>query len=160
MVVAPLTVMAGRSDLRGGALSVACIAAVLVIVCSGCGRTSARQVAPSATALGWQTQAQQLLHRYGLQATIEPTQIWRKKLRFRPTDMGFVLYADASQSIGLDLKAHAGQQARAFSMPVRHTSPDGPLSAVFIIGRGEVIGACLLYNATPGVMSLAGRPGT
>jgi hypothetical protein len=153
-----LTSKRDRSSRRVAAVSAACLAALLLAGIGCGGRPPAGNTTPSPTLSGWQVEAQRLLDKYALQATGEPAQIWHRRLRFRPVDMGFVLYADASQRIGLDLRAHAGQKAFAFSIPVRRETPDGPLSAVFIVRRDTVIGACVLYNATPGVMALADRP--
>lgn len=149
-----------RSGRRVDALCVACVALVLLMACAGCGgqATSSRTTPPPA-ASGWQAEAQQLLHKYGLHATGEPTMTWRNKLRFRPGDMRSILYADVSESIGLDLRAHAGQWARGFWIPVRPETQDGPNAAVFIVVDNEVVGACVMYDATPGIMSLADRPG-
>jgi hypothetical protein len=154
-----------RRERSGRCLAAVCAAGVaaLLMVCMGCGgRASSGPTRPSPTVSGWQAEAQQLLRKYDLQATGEPRQLWHRRLRFRPVDMAFVMYAEASKSIGLDLSAHAGQKAFAFSIPLRHDTEDGPLSAVFIVHSGTVIGAGALYNAFLGtqVVSLADRPRT
>ncbi len=143
VALATLTVIAAFSSACGGGKG---------------GQVSLVRPSPTPTASGWQAQAQQLLHRYGLQATGDPKWVQRVKLDFHPNSMGPVLVADASQTIGLDLRAHAGQTASVFHVPVQAETADGPIFALFIVRQNEVIGAAVVYKATPGIMSLADRP--
>jgi hypothetical protein len=150
-------------SVRPALVAVLAMAVFVTLVAAGCsGRSAATPsttaATPSPSVASWRAQAQQLLAQHGLQSAGELRQAGRGRLR--SGEMWFELVAAASRSVGLDLAAHAGQRARWFTVPLRASDPAGPVpdsygpvSAIFVVRGGELIGAAGSMNADPGIVT-------